>query len=66
MERKIIGASLLGIVILVVAAGLIVAELKLGHGFALMAGVILGAFGIYLSFVRAAVFAFADNGAGGN
>jgi membrane-bound serine protease (ClpP class) len=44
---EIIGASLLGIVILVVAAGLIVAELKLGHGFALMAGVILGAFGIY-------------------
>ncbi|MGD0406265.1 MAG: nodulation protein NfeD [Candidatus Bathyarchaeia archaeon] len=44
---EIIGASLLGIVILVVAAALIVAELKLGHGFALMAGVVLGAFGIY-------------------
>jgi membrane-bound serine protease (ClpP class) len=44
---EIIGASLLGIVILVMAATLIVAELKLGHGFALMAGVILGAFGIY-------------------
>ena len=44
---EIIGASLLGIVILVLAAGLIVAELKLGHGFALMAGVILGALGIY-------------------
>jgi membrane-bound serine protease (ClpP class) len=43
----IIGASLLGIVILVIAAALIVAELKLGHGFALMAGVVLGAFGIY-------------------
>jgi membrane-bound serine protease (ClpP class) len=48
---EIIGASLLGIVILVVAAALIIVELKLGHGFALMAGVILGAFGIYyLSF----------------
>ncbi len=48
---EIIGASLLGIVILVVAAALIVVELKLGHGFALMAGVVLGAFGIYyLSF----------------
>jgi membrane-bound serine protease (ClpP class) len=48
---EIIGASLLGIVILVVAAALIIAELKLGHGFALMAGVVLGAFGIYyLSF----------------
>ncbi len=44
---EIIGASLLGIVILVIAASLIVAELKLGHGFALMAGVVLGAFGIY-------------------
>ncbi len=43
----IIGASLLGIVILVIAATLIVAELKLGHGFALIAGVVLGAFGIY-------------------
>ncbi|MGA3290035.1 MAG: nodulation protein NfeD [Candidatus Bathyarchaeia archaeon] len=44
---EIIGASLLGIIILVMAAALIVAELKIGHGFALMAGVILGAFGIY-------------------
>ncbi|MGD0643327.1 MAG: nodulation protein NfeD [Candidatus Bathyarchaeia archaeon] len=44
---EIIGASLLGIVILVLAAALIVLELKLGHGFALMAGVVLGAVGIY-------------------
>jgi membrane-bound serine protease (ClpP class) len=44
---EIIGASLLGIVILIIAASLIVVELKLGHGFALIAGVILGAFGIY-------------------
>ena len=44
---EIIGASLLGIIILVVAAALIIVELKLGHGFALMGGVILGAFGIY-------------------
>jgi membrane-bound serine protease (ClpP class) len=48
---EIIGASLLGIAILVVAAALIIIELKLGHGFAIMAGVILGVFGIYyLSF----------------
>lgn len=48
---EIIDASMLGIVILVIAAALIVVELKLGHGFALMAGVILGAFGVfYLSF----------------
>jgi membrane-bound serine protease (ClpP class) len=48
---EIIDASLLGIGILIVAAALIVLELKLGHGFALIAGVILGAFGIfYLSY----------------
>jgi membrane-bound serine protease (ClpP class) len=36
---------------MVVAAVLIILELKLGHGFALIAGVILGAIGIYfLSF----------------
>jgi membrane-bound serine protease (ClpP class) len=45
---EVVGASLLGIVILIVAAALIILELKLGHGFALMAGVILGAIGIYL------------------
>ncbi len=48
---EVVGASLLGIIILIIAAALIVVELKLGHGFALMAGVILGAVGIYfLSF----------------
>ena len=45
---EVVGASLLGIIILIVAAALIIAELKLGHGFALMAGVVLGAVGIYL------------------
>jgi membrane-bound serine protease (ClpP class) len=44
---EIIDASLLGIVILIIAAALIVVELKLGHGFALIAGVVLGAFGIF-------------------
>ena len=43
-----IGASWLGLVILALAAALIILELKLGHGFALIAGVILGAVGIYL------------------
>ncbi len=48
---SIIDASILGIVILIIAAALIIVELKLGHGFALIAGVVLGAFGIYfLSF----------------
>jgi len=44
---EVIGASLLGYVILAIAAVLIVLELKLGHGFAIMAGVAVGAFGIY-------------------
>ncbi len=48
---EVIDASVLGLVILVLAASLIIVELKLGHGFALIAGVVLGAFGIYyLSF----------------
>ena len=45
---EVVGASLLGIIVLIIAAGLIVVELKLGHGFALMAGVVLGAVGIFL------------------
>jgi membrane-bound serine protease (ClpP class) len=48
---EVVGASTLGIIILIVAAALIVLELKLAHGFALIAGVVLGAIGIYfLSF----------------
>ncbi len=48
---EVIDASVLGLVILVLAAALIIVELKLGHGFALIAGVVLGAIGIYyLSF----------------
>ncbi len=48
---EIIDASWLGIIILIISGILIIVELKLGHGFALIAGVILGAFGIfYLSF----------------
>ena len=44
---EVIGASVLGYVILAIAAVLIALELKLGHGFAMMAGVAIGAFGIY-------------------
>ncbi len=43
---EVINASLLGFVIIAVAAALIILELKLGHGFAIMAGVVLGAIGI--------------------
>ncbi len=44
---EVIGASVLGYAILAIAAVLIVLELKLGHGFAMIAGVAVGAFGIY-------------------
>jgi membrane-bound serine protease (ClpP class) len=44
---EVIGASILGILIIAIAAFLIILELKLGHGFAMMAGVVLGAFGIF-------------------
>jgi membrane-bound serine protease (ClpP class) len=48
---EVVDASALGLVILVLAAALIIVELKLGHGYALIGGVILGALGIYyLSF----------------
>jgi membrane-bound serine protease (ClpP class) len=47
---EIIGASILGFAILAIAAALILIELKLGHGLALMAGAVVGAIGIlYLS-----------------
>jgi len=44
---EVIGASVLGYVILAIGAVLIALELKLGHGYAMMAGVAVGAFGIY-------------------
>jgi membrane-bound serine protease (ClpP class) len=45
---EVIDASVLGYVVLAAAAVLIILELKLGHGFALMGGVVLGALGIIL------------------
>jgi len=44
---EVIKASILGFFILALSALLIILELKLGHGFAVMAGVILGAAGIF-------------------
>lgn len=44
---EVINASVFGFVIIAIAAVLIVLELKLGHGFAIMAGVAVGAFGIF-------------------
>ncbi|MGD0804527.1 MAG: nodulation protein NfeD [Candidatus Bathyarchaeia archaeon] len=44
---EVIDASILGFLIIAIAAVLIFLELKTGHGLSLMAGVILGAFGIF-------------------
>jgi membrane-bound serine protease (ClpP class) len=44
---EVIKASVLGFFILALSGLLIILELKLGHGFAVMAGVILGAAGIF-------------------
>lgn len=44
---EVIGASFLGYLILAIAAVLIILEIKLGHGFALMIGVAIGALGIF-------------------
>jgi membrane-bound serine protease (ClpP class) len=43
---SVLNASWLGFLIIAIAAFLIILELKLGHGFAMMAGVVLGALGI--------------------
>jgi membrane-bound serine protease (ClpP class) len=44
---EVIGASFLGYLILAIAAVLIILEIKLGHGFAMMIGVAIGAVGIF-------------------
>jgi membrane-bound serine protease (ClpP class) len=45
---EIVDASIIGFIIIAIAAVLIVLELKLGHGLAMIAGVVLGVFGILL------------------
>jgi membrane-bound serine protease (ClpP class) len=44
---EVIDASVFGFIIIAIAAALIILELKLGHGFAMMIGVAIGAFGIF-------------------
>ncbi len=44
---EVVDASLLGFFIIAIAAVLMIFELKLGHGFAIIAGAVVGAFGIY-------------------
>ncbi len=45
---EVVAASIFGLIIIAIASVLIVLELKLGHGFAMIAGVVLGVFGILL------------------
>ncbi len=47
---EVVGASILGIIVLIISAGMIFLELKLGHGLAMMGGMAVGAIGVYLLF----------------
>ena len=42
------GASALGLVVVIIGAALVFLELKVNHGFAIMTGMIVGVVGIYL------------------
>ncbi len=44
---EIINASILGITLIIIGAAIMLLELKTGHGFALMGGMIISAIGIY-------------------
>ncbi|MEM0146063.1 MAG: NfeD family protein [Conexivisphaerales archaeon] len=45
---EIIGASFIGIALLLISAALLIVEIKSGHGIAFFAAVIIGALGIYM------------------
>ncbi|MGC9071422.1 MAG: NfeD family protein [Acidilobus sp.] len=45
---EIIGASAIGLTLILIGAALMLLELKMGHGLAVMAGAVLSAVGIYL------------------
>jgi len=47
---EVVGAPLLGAVVILVGVALMFLELKLGHGFAMMGGAIVGGAGVYLLF----------------
>lgn len=47
---EVVGASVLGLVIILTGVALMFFELKLGHGFAMMGGAIVGAAGVFLLF----------------
>jgi membrane-bound serine protease (ClpP class) len=45
---EIIGASFIGLTLLLISAVLLIIEIKSGHGFAFLAAVIVGALGVYM------------------
>ena len=47
---EVVGASSLGAVVIVVGVALMFLELRLGHGFAMIGGAVVGAAGVYLLF----------------
>jgi membrane-bound serine protease (ClpP class) len=47
---EVVGSSVLGLVVILTGVALMFLELKLGHGFAMMGGAIVGAAGVYLLF----------------
>jgi membrane-bound serine protease (ClpP class) len=47
---EVVGASVLGVVVILTGVALMFLELKLGHGFAMMGGAIVGAAGVFLLF----------------
>ncbi len=47
---EVVGASLLGVVVILTGVALMFLELRLGHGFAMIAGAIVGGAGVYLLF----------------
>ncbi len=47
---EVVGASTLGALIILIGVALMFLELKLGHGFAMMGGAVVGAAGVYLLF----------------
>jgi membrane-bound serine protease (ClpP class) len=47
---EVVGASLLGVVVILTGVALMFLELRLGHGFAMIAGAVVGGAGVYLLF----------------
>jgi membrane-bound serine protease (ClpP class) len=47
---EVVGASFLGVVVILTGVALMFLELRLGHGFAMIGGAIVGAAGVYLLF----------------